>query len=232
MDDESDGADDGDDDVASMYEHSPAESPGSNASSTPGETDAESGAPDNEANTEASTEDDEPPDAVLDAPLLGDDDTEPDRVSGTFYVKHAEETAVTLHDIDSEQIITLIENPGLEAHQIVEATLVAQPPMEVSYVVDELESTRSIPVEASDEPPTQQVQTAGAELDEMEAIAIDREGEGEIHVLSTAPDNVERTVEELPEDEMTYKNAARYGVGRVEIRADEELGVVSIRYLP
>jgi len=31
---------------------------------------------------------------------------------------------------------------------------------------------------------------------------------------------------------MPYKNAARYGVERVEIRADEDEGVVAVRYLP
>ena len=166
----------------------------------------------------------------LDSPV-GHDDSEPERVTGTFYVKYAVDTSVTLHDVETAQICTLIENPGFDDHDIVEGTLVAQPPMEVSYLVEELDAHYTIPVGRSPEPPTRQIREVAEEMDEMDAVAIDREGEGEIHVLRVAPDDVERTAEELPDDEMTYKNAARYGVERVEIRTDED-GVVSIRYLP
>jgi len=170
--------------------------------------------------------------AGFDGVRFDDGDDEPEQATGTFYVKYAQDTAVTLHEIDSEQIYTLIENPGLKRHEIVEASLVAQPPMEVSYLIDELESRRTIPVERSPESPTEQVRGVGSELDTGQAVAIEREGKGEIHVLSVEPDRTERTAEEIPDDEMTYKNAARYGVGRVEVRSDAEAGIVSVRYLP
>ena len=169
--------------------------------------------------------------ANLDAPV-GEADSEPETVGGRFYVKYTTDSSVTLHEVDTGQICTLVENPDVDTHDIIDATLVAQPPMEVSYLVDELHDRYSIPVETSPEPPTRQVREMGAEMDEMEAVAIEREGEGEIHILGVEPGNVEQTVEELHEDEMTYKNAARYGVDRVEIRADEEAGIVSVRYLP
>lgn len=178
----------------------------------------------------SSDEDTDDTSVQLDAPV-GENTGDPETASGTFYVKYATDVSVTLHEVHTGQIFTLIENPGVENHDILEATLEAQPPMEVSYLVDELEATYTVPVERSPEPPTRQVQTAADEMDEMEAVAIDREGEGEIHVLSVDPDDVEQTAEELHEDEMTYKNAARYGVDRVEIRTDER-GVVSVRYLP
>jgi len=69
-------------------------------------------------------------------------------------------------------------------------------------------------------------------MDEGQAAAIDREGEGEIHILRVEPEHTEHTAEEVHDDEMTYKNAARYGIERVEIRTDEAEGIVSIRYLP
>jgi len=169
----------------------------------------------------------------FDAPLLGDDrgdSDEPERVSGTFYVKHVEEIAATLHEVDTGQICTLIENPDFERHEIVEASLVAQPPMEVSYLIEDIESRRTIPVEASSESPTRQVQQVGPDIDVGDAVAIEREGEGEIHILRV--EDADRTVEELLDDEMTYKNAARYGVERVEIRSDADEGIVSVRYLP
>ncbi len=167
----------------------------------------------------------------LDAPV-GEAESEPETVSGTFYVKYTADSSVTLHEVNTGQICTLIENPGFAVHEIIEATLVAQPPMEVSYLVSELDDQYAIPVERTPEPPTTQVTEIAAEMDEMEAAAIDRAGEGEIHILRVAPDNVEQTAEELNEDEMTYKNAARYGVSRVEIRSSEDDGIVSIRYLP
>jgi hypothetical protein len=166
----------------------------------------------------------------LDAPV-GENTADPETTSGTFYVKYATDVSVTLHEVDTGQIFTLIENPGVENHDILEATLEPQPPMEVSYLVDELEATYTVPVERSPEPPTRQVQEVAAEMDEMEAVAIEREGEGEIHVLRVDPGDIEQTAEELHEDEMTHKNAARYGVDRVEIRTDES-GIVSVRYLP
>jgi len=164
--------------------------------------------------------------------LVGDNDDEPETSAGTFYVKHTEESAVTLHEIDTSQIFTLVENPGLETHQIIEATLMAQPPMQVSYLIKDLESQRTIPVETSPEPPTTRVKKLGTEMEEGQAAAIDREGEGEIHILRVKPEHTEHTAEEVHEDEMTYKNAARYEIERVEVRTDEEEGIVSIRYLP
>lgn len=165
-------------------------------------------------------------------PEVGAATEEPETETGTFYVKHVEESAVTLHEIETTQVFTLVESRDFERHEIIEASLIAQPPMQVSYLIDELTDRRKIHVEYSTEPPTKNAMRVAEELDEGDAIAIEREGEGEIHVLTVPPEAVEQTVEELPEDEMTYKNAARYDVGRVEIRSDEEEGIVSIRYLP
>jgi len=209
--DEDESADpaDGGDPVASMYEQEPDDS------EPAAESDDSGGTP-----------------AGFDAPLMGDSPDEPETSAGTFYVKHTEEQAVTLHEVETTQIFTLIENPGFETHEIIEATLMAQPPMQVSYLIKDLHSRRTIPVETSPEPPTRQVLELGAQMDTGKAAAIDREGEGEIHILSVEPEHAAHTAEEVHDDEMTYKNAARYGVERVEVRTDETEGLVSIRYLP
>lgn len=214
--DEGDESDEsGDDAVAGMYEQSGAgESPMAELRES-----IESG------------DSDDGDSGSFEAPLLDQGD-EPETSAGTFYVKYAQESAVTLHEVNTAQICTLIENPGFETHDIIEATLVAQPPMQVSYLVQELENHYSVPVETSPEPPTQQVRGIASDIDVGEAVAIEREGEGEIHILRVDPEETERIAEELDDDEMTYKNAARYGVERVEIRTDEDDGVVSIRYLP
>jgi hypothetical protein len=162
----------------------------------------------------------------------GNEDEEPERTTGRFYVKHTEDVAVTLHDIETTEIVTLVENPGLETHQILDATLVGKQPIEVSYVIDEIHDQQTIPVEYSDEPPTRQVQRLVTDMETGQAAAIEREGEGEIHILHVEPGETGDAAGELDDDETTYKNAARYGVNRVEIRTDEDEGIVSIRYLP
>lgn len=213
-----------DDPVAGMYgEPGSSEKPIEPGSAGSGEGEEPTADPSGESDSSG----------VFDAPLMGGgDDGEPELNSGTFYVKYAQDSAVTLHEVNTAQICTLIENPGFETHDIIEATLVAQPPMEVSYLLKDLESHRSIPVETSPESPTTQVMEIAAEMDRGEAVAIEREGEGEIHILTVDPEETSRTADELYDDEMTYKNAARYEVERVEIRTDESEGVVSIRYLP
>lgn len=210
--DESDGGRDPDDDsVAGMYDNPDNPSP-----VMPGE---------------AGDSDDDDNSTGLTGPMA-EEPEEPETKTGTFYVKFAEEKAVTLHNVDTAEINTLIENPGLETHDIIEAELIAQPPMEMSYLIKELRDHYSIDVETSPEPPTTQVMEIGEQMDEDEVIAIEREGNGEIHILKIAPENVARTADSLDDDEKPYKNAADVGVDRVEIRTDEDEGIISIRYLP
>ncbi|GEM_PF-108666 len=208
------------DEVLSMYERGENVGPGD----VPGPDSHEE-----EQETETSN-----PEPALSAPKVEPATGDLDEVTGTFYVKYAQELSVTLHEVDTAQICTLVENPGFERHDIVEATLAAQPPMGVSYLVDELDAHYSIPVETSPESTTTQVSDiAAGELDIGDAIAIEREGKGEIHILRVEPGQTAQVAEELHDDEMTYKNAARYDhVERVEIRTDDDRGVVSIRYLP
>ena len=204
------GEDGGDDDVAEMY-----------GSPDAGEDGGDEGGDGYGANLD------------MDSPLLsGDAPDEMEEVTGRFYVKHTEDVAVTLHEIGTEGIYTLVENPGLEVHQILDATLVENPPLGVSYLIEELHEQRTVPVEYSDELPTRQVQQLATDMEHDQAAAIEREGEGEIHIIHVAPEDVGETAESLDDDETTYKNAAEFGVERVEIRTDEDAGIVSIRYLP
>jgi hypothetical protein len=226
---DSDDTSDDSDEVVSMYERDGKVGPG----------DAPAPSQDEE---ESSTEEDEDEptagdaltDAETTAPTVEAGGGELEEVSGTFYVKYAQDVSVTLHEVDTTQICTLSENPGFERHEIVEATLKEQPPMGVSYHVEELDAQYSIPVERSSESLTKHVHDiATNELDSGDAVAIEREGKGEIHILRVDPSQTTETAEELHDDEMTYKNAARYDdVTRVEIRTDDEEGVVSIRYMP
>lgn len=163
---------------------------------------------------------------------LAEEPEEPETKYGTYYVKYAEDGAVTLHNVETAEIVTLSENPGFVDHEIVEVTLIAQPPMEVSYLVKELHDQWKVDVEISSLSPTTQTLKIADEMDEDEVIAFEREGDGEVHVLKIEPDRVEPTVDVLDEDEQPYKNAARNDVDHVEIRSDEDAGVIAIRYLP
>lgn len=157
--------------------------------------------------------------------------TDPERVTGTFYVKFAADESVTLHEIETARVLTLAENPGFAVHDIVEASLVAQQPMGVSYLVDELQDRYAVPVTESPEPPTRQIRVAAEDLEPTAATVVEREGRGEIHALRVPPDEIEATVSDLREDETVYKTVARADLERVEIRTDDS-GLVSVRYLP
>ena len=214
-------ADDDIDAVASMYDRDDKVGPGD----VPG--------PEDNSGDDASETDDEGPSTRLSAPTVEPAGGDLEDVTGTFYVKYAQEKSVTVHEVDTAQICTLVENPGFERHEIIEGTLAAQPPMGVSYLVEELDAHYSVPVETSPESPTQQVRNVAGELDAGDAVAIEREGDGEIHIIRVDSERTAAVAEEPHDDEMTYKNAARYDhVERVEIRTDEGEGIVSVRYLP
>lgn len=222
------GTDETADDVVGMYEQEDSAEDPFVESSTDSES-TDEGSTESEPET---PEEDEPKKPRFSAHMPEENTGEPETASGTYYVKYATDSSITLHDVDTAQIFTVIENPGVESNDIIEADLMAQPPMEVSYLVTELHERKTIPVTRSDEPPTQQILEAGERMDVGQAVAIDREGTGEIHVLRVEPNRIEDIPEELEADEMTYKNAARYGVNRVEIRTATEPAIVSIRYLP
>lgn len=216
---------DDNDDIVSMYERDDAVAPGESPSADESQQEPGDG---------SQEDDDSAAEHNLEAPTVEPGGGDLEEVTGTFYVKYAQDSSVTLHEVDTAKICTLIENPGLERHEILEGRLEAQPPMGVSYLVEDVDAQYSIPVEHSTEPPTSHVHDiATEELDDGDAVAIEREGNGEIHILSVGPEQVADTAAELRDDEMTYKNAARYDdVSRVEIRTDEDDGVVSIRYMP
>ncbi|WP_135303816.1 DUF5812 family protein [Haloarcula amylovorans] len=149
---------------------------------------------------------------------------------GTFLVTHADEESATLRDVADSQVLTLAENPGLEAGSVVEATVEPEPPMEMTYTVIDLADERTIPVETVDLAPTTQAKDLAADQSVGEVTTRERAGEGEIHVLTVPEERTESAAEEILEDEATRSRAARLGVDRVEVRT--AAGVVSVRYLP
>ena len=150
---------------------------------------------------------------------------------GTFVVTHADGDSAVLKDADDGQVHTLVENPGVDRGDVVEATLSPEPPLEVAWRVAGIEDRRSLSIERSEEPPTEQERSLADESSVGDVARVDRAGTGELHVLPVDPEETDAAVRDVLEDEATLTRAARMvGVGRVEVRS--EPGVVSVRYLP
>jgi len=156
----------------------------------------------------------------------------PERMKeGTFLVTHADDASAVLRDVADGQVHTLADNPGVETGAVVEAAIEPEPPMEVAWQVADLRRQRTIPVEESPEPPTQQAHDIAAGQPVGEVTRQERAGDGELHVLTVSPADTEDAVADVLDDEETVARAARLGVARVEVRA-AETGLVSVRYLP
>ncbi|MFW6435135.1 MAG: DUF5812 family protein [Halovenus sp.] len=155
-----------------------------------------------------------------------------ERTEGTFFVTEADDESAILTDVADGQIHTLAEqaDPPLERGEVIVGTIVAEPPMTVAYAIEELDSRRTIPVEHSPESPTKQERDIAADQSVGDLTREPRAGEGEIHVLTIPEDRTDQAVEDVLEDPQTVARAARLGVDRVEIRAED--GVLSVRYLP
>lgn len=155
-----------------------------------------------------------------------------DTTEGTYLVTHADEGSAVLKDVEDGQVHTLAENPGVEADDVLTATLAPDPPMEVAWRVVEETERRGVSVTRSPEPPTRQAYDLAGDQPTGELERRERAGEGELHVMSLTPGSVADAAQEVAADEATRTRAARLGVRRVEIRADDEEGVLSVRYLP
>lgn len=153
-----------------------------------------------------------------------------DEKTATFLVTSADDDSAVLSDVRDAQVHTLSENPGVEAGDVLEATVAPDPPMNVTYSVIEVAERKQIPVEATDESPTQRSREMAAGLDPGELETMERAGVGEVHVLGVPEGSVEETVEDVRTDDQTVTRAARLGVNRVEIRSGEDF--VSVRYIP
>jgi hypothetical protein len=151
-----------------------------------------------------------------------------DQKRGTFLVTHADEESAVLRDVVDGQVHTLSSNPDLSVHDVLEATLAPEPPMEVTWTAVDVEARHQVELGETDLEPTRQARRAAADQSDGELTTIERAGEGEVHVLSV-PDPAEAAADVL-EDEGTVERAARLGATRVEVRTGE--GMISVRYLP
>ncbi|WIV66806.1 DUF5812 family protein [Natrialbaceae archaeon AArc-T1-2] len=155
-----------------------------------------------------------------------------DEKTGTFVVTHAEEDCAVVRDVETAQVHTLSSNPGVEVDEVLEATVAPDPPLEVTWQVVEVESSRRIELVDSDLEPTQHSKAIASDASVGDLVTEERAGTGEIHVLSVPPEDVEDAAADVLEDEETIARAARLEAVRVEVRRSIDDGVLSVRYLP
>ncbi|MEY7850601.1 DUF5812 family protein [Natrarchaeobius sp. A-rgal3] len=152
--------------------------------------------------------------------------------TGTFVVTHAEEESAVVRDVETAQVHTLASNPGLEVHDVLEATVAPDPPLEVTWQVIEVDGRRSIELVDSDLEPTGHSKELAADAPVGDLVQEERAGTGEIHVFRVPEEDVESAAQDVIEDEETIARAARLEAVRVEVRRSVDDGVLSVRYLP
>jgi hypothetical protein len=150
----------------------------------------------------------------------------------TFLVTHADDESAVLCDTADGQVHTLAKNPGLDAGDALEGTIVPAGSLELAWELVEIDERRSLSTEHGEEPPTTQERELAAAQETGAITTRERAGIGEIHVLTVPPEQVAAAVSDVLDDEGTLVRAARLGVNRVEVRSDSEAGVVAVRYLP
>lgn len=149
---------------------------------------------------------------------------------GTFLAAHVDGPTAILSDVTDGEVLTLSAHPDLTSGDVIDGTVEAEPPMEATWRLVDIDRRRTIPVEHVDLDPTGQVREA-VEGDAPGTLArIERAGRGEIHAISVEPGTSADAAEDVVADAETVARAARLDVDRVEVRAGD--GVVSVRYLP
>ncbi|WP_299265453.1 DUF5812 family protein [Halorientalis sp.] len=148
----------------------------------------------------------------------------------TFLVTAADEESAVLQDVTDSQVHTLSSNPGVEVGEVLVASIEPEPPLEVAWEVVDITDQRTIPVERSPEPPTQQAHEIAADQPVGEVTRRERAGDGELHILTVPEGDADDAAADVLDDEETLARAARLGVERVEVRADGQ--ALSVRYLP
>jgi hypothetical protein len=150
--------------------------------------------------------------------------------ASTFVVTEVDDETAVLRDVHDAEVHTLSAHPDLATHEIVEGTIRAEPPMEVTWVVETVETRRDIEVAESSESPTTQERDIAADQPVGEVTRQERAGEGELHVITVPEGQADGAIADVLDDVETIARAARLGVDRVEVRGDD--AVVSVRYMP
>ncbi|MFB6121103.1 MAG: DUF5812 family protein [Halobacteriaceae archaeon] len=146
---------------------------------------------------------------------------------GTFLVTAADEDSAVLRDVAAGQVHALASNPDVEEGDVLDATIAPEPPLEVTWTVEDVTARRSVTVERVDERPDERAREAAADLDVGEIATLESHA-GETHVIAVSPERTAAAADEVAADDGTQERAASLGAERVSVRAAD--GVVSVRY--
>jgi len=147
-------------------------------------------------------------------------------VQGTFLVVEADTESAVLRAVDTGQVVTLSDDPGVAAGEVIDAT-VEPDETGIAYTAT-VEGRRDIVVEAVDDPPDDRAVAAADDADPGEVRILDGSGKT-VHVLPVPPDQTVDAVRDILEDAATVERAARLGTDGVEVRS--ERGLVAVRYI-
>jgi len=146
---------------------------------------------------------------------------------GTFLVTAADEDSAVLRDVSGGQVHALGRNPDVAEGDVLDATIAPEPPLEVTWAVEEITARRSVAVERVDEPPSERAREAARDLDSGEIETLASEA-GETHVIAVPAHRIDDAAAEVAADDGTRERAAALGAERVSVRAGEDF--VSVRY--
>ncbi|MFB6148794.1 MAG: DUF5812 family protein [Halobacteriales archaeon] len=155
----------------------------------------------------------------------------PTEKEGTFLVTSVDPDSAVLSAVDDGQVHPLGSNPGLSEDEVIDGVLVADPPLEVTWSIVEIDDRRQLEIHTPDEPPGERTVELVADkaVGELVTRPLEESAAGELHALAVAPDQTESAVADVVADDATRIRAARLEATRVEVRGAN--GVIGVRYL-
>jgi hypothetical protein len=145
----------------------------------------------------------------------------------TFLVTAADADSAVLRDVADGQVHPLAANPGVETGDVLEATIAACPPLELTWTVESVADRRSLTVERVDDPPGETARETAAALAAGEMATVEA-ADGETHVIRVPDERTDEAAADVVADEATRERAASLGATRVTVRAAN--GVVSVSF--
>lgn len=145
---------------------------------------------------------------------------------GTFLVTEADDAAV-LRDVETGQVHALGSNPGVQRGTVLDATIAAEPPLDVTWAVETVHERRQVTVERASDRPVDGAFDAVAGHDPGDLVELDTDDVA-CHALVVPVERTEDAAEDVATDEATLTRAARLGATTVVVRAAD--GVVTVRY--
>lgn len=155
-----------------------------------------------------------------------------DQPRRTYLVTAVDEESAVVRDVDSGGVHTVVDHPDLEQGEVVEGTLEEAADHGLTWTLATVGDRWTPRVTVTDLEPTRRTREAVEDRPAGTLERLERAGEGTVHAISVDPGSATGGAREVAEDEATRERAARLGAVTVEIRYDDDAGVLAVRYLP